>query len=477
MRHAPVGLRLALFPVSKPISHLNVVRPSLRPRRPRPHGSASGVDCLRSPRSRRPSRSKRLPRSRRPPAFILSEPEYVVAEPVVADVVVPEVVVPEVVQEVLVPQFATAEAIADLDSGPGDHIDEIEMMPADDEITPRVARWPVIRAHLGSAGRGSLTLLARAATASTRGAVAASPHVMRWLPRVAAIGILMAAGTTARGYWLDWKATPTTGTAVIESVPPGSEVLIDGHDTGQTPLTTTIQAGRHSIEFRARKQTRTQAVTMGAGDRIVVRLDWTKKQTGRLAVNSVPAGARVLVDGAARGNAPLTLADVAVGPHVVVLESPKGSVQRSVTVEADLTAQVEESIFPGWITVAAPFEVTLREGTRAFHVNDREQVLLPPGPHEFRVENSALGYQTTQRVEVRPGEVARLSVAAPQSTLSLTSSEPAEVWLDDAPVGSTPLVDLPVEIGTRELRVKSAAGERRLTATVTTKPLAVRIDF
>ena len=78
---------------------------------------------------------------------------------------------------------------------------------------------------------------------------------------------------------------------------------------------------------------------------------------------------------------------------------------------------------------------------------------------------------------MRPGEVARLSVAAPQSTLSLTSSEPAEVWLDDAPVGSTPLVDLPVEIGTRELRVKSAAGERRLTATVATKPLAVRIDF
>jgi len=44
-------------------------------------------------------------------------------------------------------------------------------------------------------------------------------------------------------------------------------------------------------------------------------------------------------------------------------------------------------------------------------------------------------------------------------------------------IGQTPLADLAVEIGTHDLRVKSAAGERRVTALVTVKPFELNVDF
>ena len=59
----------------------------------------------------------------------------------------------------------------------------------------------------------------------------------------------------------------------------------------------------------------------------------------------------------------------------------------------------------------------------------------------------------------------------------MTSTVPAEVWLDGVVVGPTPLADFAVEIGTHDLRLKSAAGERRVTALVTVKPFEVNVDF
>jgi hypothetical protein len=218
-------------------------------------------------------------------------------------------------------------------------------------------------------------------------------------------------------------------------------------------------------------------VFVDPGGRVVQRVDWLKKPSGRLVVSSSSTSARVLVDGTMRGMTPLTLDNLAVGPHVVLLENTNGSVSRSVTIEADHTAQVEETIFPGWLLVNAPIELTITEGTRVIRLDDRGQAMLPPGPHELRLENRALGYQEVRQVEVRPGEMARLSIVPPRSTLNLTATAPAEVWLDGVAVGQTPLADLAVEIGTHDVRLKSAAGEHRLTALVTVTPLDLNVDF
>ena len=307
-------------------------------------------------------------------------------------------------------------------------------------------------------------------------------RIPRWLPFglaaiivAALVAVLGLAGTR---FYKSRPITPATGVAVLESTPPGSQVWVDGQALGATPLTTTLAAGPHDIEFRFRKSTRTMRVNVDRGDHIVKRIDWTLKATGRLHVQSDPPGAKVLIDGVARGETPLRLDDVTVGTHAVVIERAGGSIRRSVTVGAGETTKVSEALVPGWITVFAPFELTVSEGSHAVHLDDRHQAILPPGSHELRLENRALGFEDTRKVEVRPGASLPLSIVPPRSTLTVTSTTPAEVWLDGTLVGGTPLVNLPVDLGTREVLVKSADGrERRLTTVVTVKPTTLAVAF
>jgi hypothetical protein len=200
--------------------------------------------------------------------------------------------------------------------------------------------------------------------------------------------------------------------------------------------------------------------------------------TGTLHVVSTPSGARVLVDGQPRGVTPLTLIEVAPGRHTIVLQSPAGTIQRTVAVAPGTTAEVDESIFSGWVVVYAPFELTISEGGRALRTDDRNELMLPAGPHDLRFSNRALGFEQSQHVELKPGDRLTISIKAPKTTLSVNATEPAEVWLDGVRLGDTPLADAPVDLGTHELVVRRAAGgERRQTIRATVQPVSVAIDF
>jgi hypothetical protein len=202
------------------------------------------------------------------------------------------------------------------------------------------------------------------------------------------------------------------------------------------------------------------------------------ERTGQLVARSEPPGAIVFVDGKERGVTPLTLTNVTAGSHTVVLQSDKGSIRRSVTISPERIAVVSESIFAGWLTVFAPFEVHITEGERVIRLDDNDRVLLPPGSHELVLENRDLGYRETRRVEVRPGQTTSLSVVTNPSTLTVTASLPAVVSIDGQPVGETPLSNHPIPLGTRDIVVKAADGsERRFTRRVTVSPIQIDVDF
>jgi hypothetical protein len=203
----------------------------------------------------------------------------------------------------------------------------------------------------------------------------------------------------------------------------------------------------------------------------------SKKRTGRLVVTSPSSVAQVFVDGKPRGVTPLTLDGLMAGKHTVMLQNQNGSVEQTVTVGGSETAQLDQTIFPGWVSIVAPVELIISEGTRSLRLDDRSQVLLPPGPHELVFENRALGYQEARHVDVRPGETTQLSIAPPRSKATFTATAPAEVWLDGVSVGQTPLINLPVEIGTHHVRMKSGTAERQFTVTATMTPLAFNADF
>ena len=131
--------------------------------------------------------------------------------------------------------------------------------------------------------------------------------------------------------------------------------------------------------------------------------------------------------------------------------------KRSVTVKSDEPATLNENIYAGWIKVPfAPFDITIAEGTRLLRLDDRDQVMLSAGPHDIRFENRAFGFAETRHIEVQPGVTTPLSLAAPHTTLTLTTSAPAELLIDGVNVGKTPLIDYPVQ--SRHAR---RAGEER----------------
>jgi hypothetical protein len=337
-------------------------------------------------------------------------------------------------------------------------------------------RLPVV--FLGALGRLPLRALSGVWNASRHFPFRA---FARWSLRagvVAGIAALAIVGGKPALESLKRAVAPKTGTAVLVSVPAGSEVLVDGAAVGTTPLTTELRVGHHVVEFRRRGATQKLEIDVTAGQSTTGRIDWNAKRTGQLVVTSEPPGARVLIDGAARGVTPVTLDNLSVGPHVVLLRSDQGSVQRTVEVTAGRTAQIAESIYAGWLKVFAPFDIEIADGTRAIRLDERGQAMLTPGPHQMRFANRALGYVETQHVEIKPGEVASLSLSPPPSKLTVTATAPAEVLVDGESAGQTPLTDHPVPLGTHDIVVKSSTGDvRRFGTLVTVKPVRIDVDF
>jgi hypothetical protein len=203
-----------------------------------------------------------------------------------------------------------------------------------------------------------------------------------------------------------------------------------------------------------------------------------RKGIGALRVTTTPPGAQVFVDKKVRGVTPITLSDLSSGNHEVELKSDAGTVRRTVTIAANQTATLEESIFAGWLTLLSPFELVIAEGGRMLRSDDRNQYMLSPGTHELRLSNRTLGYQATRQVEVKPGEGVTLRVTPDPSTLIVTANEAAQVWVDGTRVGETPLAGVPVQLGTHDILVKSTTGsERRYTVTIGVNPHTLTVEF
>ena len=204
------------------------------------------------------------------------------------------------------------------------------------------------------------------------------------------------------------------------------------------------------------------------------------KTTGALKVTSTPEGARVVIDGRDRGVTPLSIDDIAVGAHIVSIEAKTGSVERSVMVTADNVAQLDEQIFDGWVAIFSPVELVISENGKVMRPDDHNEIMLPPGTHRLRFTNTKLAYDETKSIVIKPGERNAYTVTPPRSTVSVSVSggEAAEVFLDGAKIGDTPVNAAPAAIGTHDLLLKRASGaQKRIAITVTVKPFAVTVDF
>jgi hypothetical protein len=209
-----------------------------------------------------------------------------------------------------------------------------------------------------------------------------------------------------------------------------------------------------------------------------VNVDWNPRRVGTLQVSSTPAGSKVTIDGHLRGQTPVTLSDLTVGTHTVHIESSEGSVRRKVDIAEGRTESLAESIYPGWLHVSAPVDVSIVDGTKGMLLDDSNRILLKPGDHTIRIENRLLEFSETKQVTIEPGGTTKVSVEVPMSTLTVTGSTGAEVLIDGTNAGETPLTDFQVKPGAHDIMVIDKSGvTRHASVTVTTKPTQIDIPL
>jgi hypothetical protein len=186
-----------------------------------------------------------------------------------------------------------------------------------------------------------------------------------------------------------------------------------------------------------------------------------------------------------RGITPLTLDTVGVGDHSIVLTRGSSTVYRSVKVAGGATVSVVAAMpvtpgaVGGFVAFTAPLELQVLEGGRLLGTTRAERLMVPTGRHSFELVNAAAQFRTIVSVDVQAGQTSSHTVAAPNGSLSVNALPWAEVFIDGRSVGTTPLANLQIVIGSHELVWRHPElGERRRTIVVTAQePVRVGLNF
>jgi len=262
---------------------------------------------------------------------------------------------------------------------------------------------------------------------------------------------------------------PPSGTLRVESSRAGLTVRVDGADLGPAPLTAAVPVGTHRVEVTGDGRIRVQDVAVVEGQTVVIEAGSRDlRATGSLRIDTDPPGASVWVDGVAHGTAPVTIGALAEGAHSVVVRNAAGSVRRSVAVRPDETAEAVVAIRPGWLAVFAPVRLEILEGGQPIGSTEGGRLLASPGDHTIEAVSRTLGYRSSHRVEVRPGEVTALTIALPPAALEIVAPPGSEIRVDGTLVGNAPLGTIQVPVGTRVVQARHRDfGDRRQSVTVT----------
>ncbi len=320
----------------------------------------------------------------------------------------------------------------------------------------------------------------RAATPATPATV--SPKLVRIALIISAVAVVAAIGAVAFRYPLLQMTAkePRPGNLTINTRPIDAEVLIDGTRRGTTPLTLSLTPGTHTITVRSAGDERIVPLTIASGAEVSHYFEMKPAEpavvVGRVSVVTDPPGARVSVDGKARGTSPITVTDLTPADHKVTVTSDTGSAERTITVTAGGTASVMFSLprvsgpVGGWLAISAPFDVEVVEHDDVIGSGGTSKIMLAAGRHDITLLNRTLGYQEVRKVDVTGGKTMSIKVDPPKVNISVNARPWADVSLDGASLGQTPISNLQVAVGTHEMVFRHPQlGERRQSVTVTAK--------
>jgi hypothetical protein len=121
----------------------------------------------------------------------------------------------------------------------------------------------------------------------------------------------------------------------------------------------------------------------------------------------------------------------------------------------------------GGFRISAPVELHVLDGERVLGSSGDGPIIVRAGRHRFEFVNSVIGYRVRRDVEIRPGQIASLSIAIPNGRLNINATPWASVWIDGTAYGETPLGNLSIVPGEHEIVFRHPQlGERRERAIV-----------
>jgi hypothetical protein len=237
----------------------------------------------------------------------------------------------------------------------------------------------------------------------------------RGVPRV--IPVTVTAGAEASQY-LELSETPSAGSLLVQSDPPGARVTVDGVDHGIAPASVAnLAPGDHEVVLQADGGT--------------------------------PVRQRVVIQAGVTSSVLAPVSTATPGP------------------------------VSGWVSVKAPMSIEVYENGRLIGTTESDRIMMAVGHHDIELVNDTLGYRVTRSVQVPPGKVLPLAVELPLGVLNVNASPWAEVWVDGRRVGETPIGNLPMSIGAHEVVFRHPQlGEKRQAVSVTLKaPVRISIDM
>ncbi|HVL68182.1 MAG TPA: PEGA domain-containing protein [Vicinamibacterales bacterium] len=260
-----------------------------------------------------------------------------------------------------------------------------------------------------------------------------------WLAAAAA-AIVVAAGGFAAFRTLAVAPPPALATLSVDSNPAGVPVFVDGVERGVTPVRLTLAAGPHILELR--------------------------RGVPRVIPLALTSGAEV--------SQYLEFLEAPLAPDALLPPAPEPPPAAPAQPPPPAGAPLA-----GWITARAPFAVEIRQHDRLIGTTEADRVMLAAGTHDLEFVNQSLGYRATRSVQVTAGRVTTITLDLPKGTVNLNATPWAEVWINGARVGETPIGNLALPIGPHEIVFRHPQfGEKRHAISVTTGvPVRVSVDM
>ncbi len=288
---------------------------------------------------------------------------------------------------------------------------------------------------------------------------------------LASAEVSMQAGTSGAGN------VYTTGSIYIDSTPPGVTAVLDGGDEIlYTPGTfSSVLPGTHSIILaKPGYQTFSTNVDVQVGSTTnVIQTLATVVNPGAIAANSDPKGAFLNIDGISMGKTNQIVGNLAPGNHVVTISVAEYVMwQETVTVTAGDITTVNAKLVPEVNTSTGDLRVTSVPSGAAVYIDNVYKGITPvdgpldvidlaPGSHALVLTRTGYqDYKSTVNIEAAKTTMLtaqmQVSSGTPATATAEIGSTPsgAEVYINNAFIGITPLSFQNVQPGTYTVEIK-----------------------